>query len=112
QPAPVPLQHAATRAGSSGGTAAPDRRDLTTYVNPLSGSLGSGFPMVGASVPFGMIQPGPDTGYPGTDDPFAYDGYMYEDPAIHGFSLTHFNGAGIHISGDLPFMPTTGAVSS
>src|SRR5205807_2263756 len=43
---------------------------------------------------------------------FAYDGYMYEDPAIHGFSLTHFNGAGIHISGDLPFMPTTGAVSS
>jgi predicted alpha-1,2-mannosidase len=91
---------------------ATDNRDLTTYVNPLAGTLGAGFPMVGGYVPFSMIQPGPDTGYPGADDPFTYDGYMYEDPTIHGFSLTHFDGAGIHISGDLPFMPTTGAISS
>src|SRR4051794_13379625 len=86
--------------------------DLTTFVNPLSGSLGSGFPMVGASLPFGMAQVGPDTGFPGQEDPVNYDGYSYQDPVVRGFSLTHFDGAGIQIAGDLPFMPTTGAVSS
>ena len=69
--------------------------------------------MVGASVPFGMIQPGPDTALAnGQQDPVDYDGYSYQDPDIRGFSLTHFDGAGIHIAGDLPFMPTTGAVSA
>ncbi|GAC1332392.1 MAG: GH92 family glycosyl hydrolase [Candidatus Dormibacteria bacterium] len=92
--------------------ASADTRDLTTYVNPLSGTLGAGFPMVGASLPFGMIQQGPDTGHPGTADPVNYDGYAYGDTQVRGFSLAHFDGAGIHISGDLPFMPTTGAVSS
>src|SRR3954466_6664952 len=82
------------------------------YVNPLSGTLGSGFPMVGTSVPFGQIQPGPDTSLPdGTDDPVNYCGYSYQDPAIRGFSLTHFDGAGIMIAGDVPFMATTGEPS-
>ncbi|HXA43440.1 MAG TPA: GH92 family glycosyl hydrolase [Candidatus Solibacter sp.] len=89
-----------------------DTRDLTAYVNPLSGTLGAGFPMVGASLPFGMIQQGPDTGIPGAANPVNYDGYAFTDTDIRGFSLTHFDGAGIHISGDLPFMPTTGAVTS
>jgi predicted alpha-1,2-mannosidase len=89
-----------------------DTRDLTTYVNPLSGTLGAGFPMVGASLPFGMIEQGPDTGTPGAADPVNYDGYAYADTHVRGFSLAHFDGAGIHISGDLPFMPSTGAVSS
>src|SRR5436190_21149685 len=85
--------------------------DLTQYVNPLSGTLGSGFPMVGASAPFGLIQPGPDTGLAdGSEDEVNYCGYGYQDPAIRGFSLAHFDGAGIHIAGDLPFMPTTGTV--
>src|SRR3954454_13145255 len=87
--------------------------DPAQYVNPLSGTLGSGFPMVGASVPFGQIQPGPDTSLPdGTDDPVNYCGYSYQDPTIRGFSLTHFDGAGIMIAGDVPFMPTTGDVSA
>ena len=86
--------------------------DLTAQVSPLSGSLGSGFPMVGASLPFGMIEPGPDTAMAnGQQDPVDYDGYSYQDPAIRGFSLTHFDGAGVPIAGDLPFQPTTGAVS-
>src|SRR6476619_4715564 len=86
--------------------------DPASYVRPLSGTLGSGFPMVGASVPFGLIQPGPDTGLPdGTQDEVNYCGYGLQDPAIRDFSLTHFDGAGIHIAGDVPFMPTTGAVS-
>jgi predicted alpha-1,2-mannosidase len=84
--------------------------DLAAYVNPLSGTLGSGFPMVGASVPFGLVQPGPDTGMAdGSQDPVNYCGYAFQDPVIRGFSLTHFDGAGITIAGDLPFMPTTGA---
>src|SRR3954453_18496183 len=86
--------------------------DLTTQVNPLSGTLGSGFAFVGASRPFGMVQAGPDTGMPGGEDPVTYVGYGYQDPEIRGFSLTHFAGAGIKIGGDLPFMPPTGAVGS
>src|SRR3954471_210766 len=86
--------------------------DPASYVRPLSGTLGSGFPMVGASVPFGLIQPGPDTALPdGSDDPVNYCGYSYQDPLIRGFSFTHFDGAGIQIAGDLPFMATTGAPS-
>lgn len=86
--------------------------DYVSYVNPLSGTLGSGFPMVGASVPFGLIQPGPDTGLPdGSEDEVNYCGYAFQDPSIRDFSLTHFDGAGIHIAGDVPFMPTTGDVS-
>jgi predicted alpha-1,2-mannosidase len=87
--------------------------DLTKLVNPLSGTLGSGFPMVGASRPFGMIQPGPDTALAnGQPDEVNYCGYGWQDQTIRSFSLTHFNGAGIHIMGDVPFMPVTGAVDS
>lgn len=83
--------------------------DPASYVRPLSGTLGSGFPMVGASVPFGQIQPGPDTGLAdGSEDPVNYCGYGYQDTTIRGFSLTHFDGAGIKIAGDVPFMPVTG----
>lgn len=84
--------------------------DPAQHVRPLSGTLGAGFPMVGASVPFGQIQPGPDTALPdGSDDPVNYCGYAFQDPTIKGFSFTHFDGAGIKIAGDLPFMATTGA---
>ena len=87
--------------------------DPAQYVNPLAGTLGPGFPMVGASVPFGLIQPGPDTGLPdGSDDPVNYCGYGFQDPTIRGFSLTHFDGAGIKIAGDVPFMPTTGSAGT
>ncbi|MCW2967375.1 MAG: alpha,2-mannosidase, partial [Solirubrobacteraceae bacterium] len=87
-------------------------QDLTSLVQPLSGTLGAGFPSVGAFRPFGMTQLGPDTGLPGGEDPVNYTGYAFQDPEIRGFSLSHFSGAGIHIGGDLPFMPTTGAVTS
>src|SRR3954466_3375039 len=86
--------------------------DLTALVNPLGGSRGPGFVTGGAGVPFGMVTPGPITTTPAGDDPVNYVGYSYQDPQIRGFALTHFSGAGIHIGGELPFMPTTGAVSS
>jgi putative alpha-1,2-mannosidase len=83
--------------------------DPASSVRPLSGTLGSGFPMVGASVPFGLIQPGPDTGLAdGSEDPVNYCGYGFQDTTIRSFSLTHFDGAGIKIAGDVPFMPVTG----
>jgi putative alpha-1,2-mannosidase len=87
--------------------------DPAALVDTRDGSLGAGFPMVGASLPFGMIQPGPDTALAnGQQDPVDYCGYSWQDPDIRGFSLTHFDGAGIMIDGDLPFMPTTGTVGA
>src|SRR3954452_4553195 len=86
--------------------------DLTALVNPLAGSLGPGFVTVGAGGPFGMVTPGAATTTPAGDDPVNYVGYGYQDPEIRGFALTHFSGAGIHIGGELPMMPTTGAVTS
>jgi predicted alpha-1,2-mannosidase len=86
--------------------------DLTALVNPLAGSLGPGFVTVGAGLPFGMVTPGPITTTPAGDDPVNYVGYSYQDPQIRGFALTHFSGAGIHIGGELPMMPTTGDVTS
>lgn len=86
--------------------------DLTGSVNPLSGSLGAGFPTVGAGVPFGFATPGAATTTPAGDDPVNYVGYAYQDPDIRGFAVSHFDGAGIHIGGELPTMATTGDVSS
>ena len=93
------------------GLAAP-AENLTTLVNPLAGTLGAGFVQVAAGVPYGMATPGPATTTPEGDDPVNYIGYSYQDPMIRGFALNHFSGAGIHIGGELPIMPTTGAVPS
>ena len=90
--------------------AAPSGEDLTAQVNPLAGSLGAGFVQVAAGAPFGMATPGPATTTPDGDDPVNYIGYSYQDPMIRGFAVNHFSGAGIHIGGELPFMPTTGAL--
>lgn len=88
---------------------------LTQYVNPFVGTRpggysygyggGGGNTYPGATLPFGMVQWSPDTS-PG---PVAGDsgGYLYDDPAIKDFSLTHISGAGCKIFGDVPFMPTT-----
>ena len=95
---------------AAGPTSAGD--DLTTLVHPLAGSLGPGFVTVAAGVPFGTVTPGPATTTPVGDDPVNYVGYGYQDPQVRGFALTHFSGAGIHIGGELPMMPTTGAVTS
>src|SRR3954465_8602855 len=86
--------------------------DLTALVNPLAGSLGPGFGTVGAGLPFGMVTPGPATTTAAGDDPVNYVGYGNQDPDIPGFALTPFSGADIHIGGELPMMPTTGAVTS
>jgi len=107
-----PASPAAARTTDSAHVASASVTDPVSLVDTRDGTLGPGFPQVGAALPFGMISPGPDTSLPnGTEDPVDYVGYSYQDPDIRGFSLTHFDGAGIQIAGDLPFMPTTGSVS-
>src|SRR5919202_4456872 len=82
--------------------------DPARYVDPMVGTFAPGFVFPGADVPFGMVQNSPDT----HGSPFAYGGYLYSDPLIRGFSLVHLSGPGVTKAGDLPFMPTTGAVTS
>jgi predicted alpha-1,2-mannosidase len=60
-----------------------------------------------ADVPFGMMQWGPDT----APDRASGGGYSFGGTAISGFSLTHLNGPGCPGLGDVPILPTVGAVS-
>lgn len=78
------------------------QRELTTYVNPFVGTDGHGHTFPGAIVPFGMIQPSPDTRLEGWD---GCSGYHYSDDTIYGFSHTHLSGTGCEDFGDLLLMP-------
>src|SRR5947209_3143234 len=80
---------------------------LTRFVDPLSGTAGSGLVAPGASLPFGMVQNSPDTvGSVGGG------GYQAGNSSILGFSLLHLSGAGVKSEGDLPFMPAVGPVAA
>src|SRR6185369_15014209 len=78
---------------------------LTSFVNPFIGTGGHGHTFPGPSMPFGMIQPGPDTRGGGWD---GSSGYHYSDSRIFGFSHTHLSGTGIPDYGDVLIMPTSG----
>ncbi|MER7004206.1 GH92 family glycosyl hydrolase [Dactylosporangium sp. NPDC000555] len=78
--------------------------DLTTLVNPMIGTQKEGNTFPGAALPFGMVQVSPDTGW-GT-------GYNYDQTKIWGFSQTHLSGVGCPVAGEVPLMPTVGAVAS
>ncbi len=84
--------------------AAPAPADPVSLVNPFVGTQNFGNTFPGASAPFGMVQVSPDTGGQG--------GYDYLQNAIYGFSQTHLSGVGCGVMGELPIMPTTGAVDS
>src|ERR1700755_1692386 len=73
-------------------------------VHPFVGTQNFGNTFPGASAPFGMVQVSPDTGGQG--------GYDYRASAIYGFRQTHLSGVGCGVAGELPLMPTTGAISS
>ncbi|MGP3979715.1 GH92 family glycosyl hydrolase [Streptomyces sp. KR80] len=73
-------------------------------VNPFVGTQNFGNTFPGASAPFGMVQVSPDTGGQG--------GYDYQQDSIYGFSQTHLSGVGCGVMGELPIMPTTGAVDT
>src|SRR3954452_25360284 len=76
----------------------------TQLVNPSIGTENFGNTFPGASMPFGMVQVSPDNGGQG--------GYDYSRDYIYGFSQTHLSRLGWGGLGELPIMPTTGAVTS
>lgn len=74
----------------------------TGYVNPFIGTEGTGHTFPGPSLPFGMVQPGPDC----RDTDWNYtSGYQYADTVILGFSQTHLSGTGIGELGDILLLP-------
>jgi predicted alpha-1,2-mannosidase len=80
---------------------------FTAYVNPYIGTAGHAHVFLGASVPFGAVQLGPDNVFRGWD---WCSGYNYTDSIIKGFSHTHLSGTGMPDLGDVLIMPFTGAV--
>ena len=77
---------------------------LTSHVNTFIGTGGHGHTYPGASMPFGMMQLGPDTRLTGWD---GCGGYHYSDHYVYGFSHTHLSGTGVSDYGDVLLMPTT-----
>ncbi|MYS41249.1 hypothetical protein GTY23_08345, partial [Streptomyces sp. SID5998] len=86
-------------------TSAAPVADPASLVNPFIGTSNAADDFPGADVPFGMVQWSPDT--PSRPDG---GGYEYKDSSITGFSLTHIAGPGCGAAGDIPVLPTVGAV--
>jgi predicted alpha-1,2-mannosidase len=83
--------------------------DPLRYVNPFVGTGGHGHTFPGPVVPFGGVQPGPDTRYEGWD---GCSGYHYSDSMIYGFSQTHLSGTGIPDYSDLLIVPQVGKLKT
>lgn len=72
------------------------------FVNVFIGTDGTGHTFPGPSMPFGMVQPGPD------NKDFGWNhtsGYQYKDTLLLGFSQTRFSGTGINEMGDILLLP-------
>ncbi len=82
--------------------------DPVSLVNPFIGTGEHGHTYPGASVPYGMVQPGPDTRTEGWD---ACSGYHYSDDAILGFSQTHLTGTGCADLTDFLVYPSAGEIN-
>ncbi|WP_299365788.1 GH92 family glycosyl hydrolase [Winogradskyella sp.] len=81
------------------------KTDLSTnraLVNPFIGTDGTGHTFPGPSMPFGMVQPGPDNKDYGWNHT---SGYQYRDTLLLGFSQTRFSGTGINEMGDVLLLP-------
>jgi putative alpha-1,2-mannosidase len=78
--------------------------DFIQYVDPFIGSDYHGHVFVGASVPFGAVQLGPNNETQGWD---WCSGYHYSDSILIGFAHTHLSGTGIGDLGDVVFMPVS-----
>jgi predicted alpha-1,2-mannosidase len=85
--------------------------DPASLVDPFVGTTGTitgpGNTFPGAEAPFGMIQWSPDT----SSRPDG-GGYAYGDSSTTGFSLTHVSGPGCAAAGDIPVLPTIGAIGT
>lgn len=79
-----------------------EQKDYAQFVDPYIGSGGHGHVFVGANVPFGMVQVGPQQ----IRDAWDWcSGYHYSDTLVIGFSHTHLSGTGIGDLGDVVLMP-------
>ena len=90
-------------AGADVGAPSSTSFDFSQYVDPFIGTAGSGAVTPSATVPFGMVQFGAET---------SGNTYQRSSSSIHGFSLTHFSGAGCPNGGDFPIMPTGRPITS
>ena len=80
-------------------------------VDPFIGTGPDGHTFPGAVVPFGMVQPSPDTLIADFKHSYTHAaGYRFGDPTIQGFSQTHFSGTGHSDLGDFELMPIAGEV--
>lgn len=81
--------------------------DYTKWVNPFIGTLHEGHCSPGATVPFGMVQPGPEshTAYFNGYEMDHVVGYQYTDSLLKGFTQTHLNGVGCPAMSDILLMP-------
>ena len=77
-------------------------QDYLSYVDPYIGSGEHGHVFVGASVPLGMVQIGPQNIHKGWD---WCSGYHYSDSVLIGFSHTQLSGTGCADLGDVLLMP-------
>lgn len=89
------------------GTACSEQKpvDWAAQVDPYIGSGGHGHVFVGANVPLGMVQIGPQNIHKGWD---WCSGYHYSDSVLIGFSHTHLSGTGCSDLGDILLMPFVG----
>ena len=77
-------------------------QQYSKFVNPFIGTDGTGHTFPGPSMPFGMVQPGPDNQDYGWNHT---SGYQYKDTFLMGFSQTRFSGTGINEMGDVLLLP-------
>jgi putative alpha-1,2-mannosidase len=78
-------------------------------VDPFIGTGPDGHTFPGAVMPFGMVQPSPDTLIADFKHSYTHAaGYRFGDPTIQGFSQTHFSGTGHSDLGDFELMPIAG----
>ena len=72
------------------------------FVNAFIGTDGTGHTFPGPSMPFGMVQPGPDNNIQGWNHT---SGYQYKDTLLLGFSQMRFSGTGIGEMGNILLLP-------
>lgn len=97
--ATVPAGHAANGPAPATG--------VSRFVDMTIGTGGHGHVFMGAMVPFGMMQVGPDTFTDGWDH---CSGYHATDESLQGFSHTHLSGTGCGDLLDVLLMPGVGPV--
>lgn len=87
--------------------------NYSKFVNPYIGSDGHGHVFVGANVPFGAIQLGPNNIQQTWDKFNGWDwcsGYNYVSKEIIGFAHTHLSGTGIGDLNDILILPANGKI--